>query len=75
MLVIKCQKCRRKIFRYVKVGNGRVWRCWKDRITEDLSIHEGGDIKCVCGNHIGFDEETSIRLRQHSFFTSGTKIS
>ena len=74
MLIIKCAKCKRKVFKYVKIGKGKVWHCWKDRIIEDLSIHEGKNIKCNCGNLIGIDEEKSIKLKQHSILTAGTKI-
>lgn len=74
MLTIKCAKCKRKIFRYVKIGKGKVWHCWKARITEDYSIRDGREIKCVCGNLIGIDETKWIRLKQHSFSSSGTKM-
>jgi len=73
MLIIKCLKCKRKIFRYIKIGKGKLWRCWKDRIVEDFSIHEEKNIKCICGNLIALDEEQWIKLKQHSFYTSGTK--
>jgi hypothetical protein len=74
MLIIKCAKCKQKIFRYVKIGKGKLWHCWKDRIIEDFSIHDGKKILCKCGNLIGNDEEKWIKLKQHSFITSGTKI-
>jgi hypothetical protein len=74
MLIIKCAKCKRKIFRYVKIGKGKLWHCWKGRIIEDFSIHDGKNILCICGNLIGIDEEKWIKLKQHSFITSGTKI-
>jgi hypothetical protein len=73
MLIIKCAKCRRKVFKYVKIGKGKVWHCWKDRIIEDLSIHEGKNIKCNCGNLVGIDEEKWIKIKQHSILISGTK--
>ena len=73
MLIIKCLKCNRKIFRYVKIGKGKLWHCWKDRIIEDLSIKEGKIIKCNCGNLIGIDEEKWIKIKQHSILISGTK--
>jgi hypothetical protein len=66
-------RCRRKIFRYVKIGKGKLWHCWKDRIVEDFSIHNGKNINCKCGNLIGIDEVKWIKLKQHSFITSGTK--
>ena len=73
MLIIKCAGCKRKIFRYVKIGKGKLWHCWKDRIVEDLSNHDGKNIKCVCGNIIGIDEVKWIKLKQHTFITSGIK--
>ena len=73
MLIIKCAKCKRKIFKYVKIGKGKLWHCWKDRIIEDFSVHEGKNIKCTCGNQVGIDEKKWIKLKQQSFLTSGTK--
>ena len=73
MLIIRCAKCKRKIFRYIKIGKGKLWNCWKDRIIDDFSIHDGKNIKCYCGNLIGVDEKKRINLKQHSFITSGTK--
>ncbi len=74
MFNIKCAKCKRKIFRYVKIGKGKLWHCWKNRIVEDLSIHDDKNILCKCGNVIGVEDEKWIKLKQHSFITSGTKI-
>ena len=74
MMLIRCSKCKRKIFKYVKIGKGRLLFCWKDRIVDDLSIHEEKQIKCNCGNIIGSDEENGIKLKHHSVIVSGTKI-
>ena len=57
----------------MKIGKGRLWHCWKDRILEDLSINDGKNIKCNCGNLIGIDEENWIKLKQHSVVISGLK--
>jgi len=73
MLTIKCLKCKQKVFRYVKIGKGKLWHCWKDRIIEDFSIHDGKKVLCKCGNLIGIDDEKWIKLKQCSFTTSGTK--
>ncbi|MCK5258480.1 MAG: hypothetical protein KAJ69_03085 [Thermoplasmatales archaeon] len=67
MLTIRCAKCKSKIFRYLKIGKGRVLHCWKGRIIEDYSIHEGMEIKCQCGNLIGIDEEKWIKMKQNAF--------
>ncbi|MFW6173570.1 MAG: hypothetical protein ACOC5T_07490 [Elusimicrobiota bacterium] len=73
MLTVKCANCKQKIFRYVKIGKGKLWHCWKDRIVEDYSITDGRYVKCRCGNIIGIDEKKWIKLKQHSFITVGTR--
>jgi len=74
MITIKCARCNSKVFRYVKIGKGKLWHCWKERIIEDHSIHEGKEKRCKCGNLIGIDEGRWIKLKQHSFVISGTKL-
>jgi acetone carboxylase gamma subunit len=73
MMTIKCARCKQKIFRYVKIGKGKLWHCWKDRIVEDLSVHDEKTVKCNCGNIIGIDENKWIKLKQQSIQISGTK--
>ncbi len=70
MMTIKCAKCKRKVFKYIKIGKGKLWHCWKDRIIEDLSIHNENNILCKCGNLIGIDEKKWIKLKQHSILIS-----
>lgn len=72
MITIKCAKCKKKIFKYEKIGEGRIWHCWKDRIIKDYSVGFGDKIKCTCGNLIGIDEGKWIKMKQHSFNYSGT---
>ncbi|RQV97979.1 hypothetical protein EH221_03205 [bacterium] len=72
MIHIKCSKCRREIFIYKKIGKGRIWHCWKDRIKEDNSVRDGHIIKCSCGNTIGVDEGKWIKMKPHAFNYSGT---
>ena len=67
ILTIRCSKCKNKIFRYLKIGKGRVWHCWKERIIEDHSIHDGRKIKCQCGNLIGIDDGKWIKIKQNAF--------
>ncbi len=72
MLTIKCAKCGTKLFKYRKVGTGRVLRCWFSRIIEDYSMRDGDKILCKCGNHIGTADNLKIRMKQSQFKTSGT---
>jgi len=74
MITIKCATCGEKVFRYQKIGKGRLWHCWKSRIVRDYSIKEGKRIKCKCGNLIGLDEGKWIKLKRQSFSYSGTKL-
>ena len=67
MLIIRCSKCKNKIFKYIKIGKGKIWHCWKDRIIEDYSIHKKDKIICSCGNQIGNDVGKWIKMKQHAF--------
>jgi hypothetical protein len=60
------------LLKYVKIGKGRLWHCWKARIVEDHCLHEGSLVKCSCGTLIGIDEGKWIKLKQHAFTYSGT---
>ncbi len=64
IITVRCAKCGRKIFRYQKMGKGKLWRCWKSRIIEDYSVHDGDEVRCECGNVVGVDKGGYIRLRQ-----------
>ena len=72
MITIRCIKCKHDIFKYRKIGKGKLWHCWKDRIKRDYSIHKGNKIQCICGNIIGKEEEKWIKMKQHTFEISGT---
>lgn len=72
MITIKCARCKRKIFRYIKIGEGRLLHCWKARIVEDYSVHDGKKVKCQCGNLIGIEGEKWIKMKQHTFTYSGS---
>ncbi len=74
MITIKCNKCRSKIFRYLKIGEGKVLHLWKDRIQKDYSHREGDIVLCECGNEIGVDNGKSIDLNQSAFFYTGNVL-
>ncbi len=74
MIIVKCAKCKKKIFKYQKIGNGHLWHCWKERIIENYSLQDGNKIKCQCGNLIGIEQGKWIKMKQHSFIYSGTII-
>ena len=75
MLTIKCSGCKTKIFKYEKIGMGKVIYCYKDRIKGDFSFKEGEEYKCrKCGKVIGVDRGGRIKMKQHAFTASGFKI-
>ena len=73
MLTIKCVKCKRPVFKYIKVGKGRVLRCYKARIVKDYTHRDGNQVLCQCGNLIGTDEGRWIKMKQNAFTYSGTR--
>ncbi len=72
MLTIKCARCRRKIFKYKKIGKGKLLHCWNDRVVEDYSVRHGDRVACECGNLIGIAEGKWVKMKQHAFTCSGT---
>ena len=73
MIIIKCSKCNKKIFKYIKLGKGRLLLCWKDRIVENTSVKDKKIVSCTCGNLIGIDEEKHIKLKKNSIIIKGLK--
>ncbi|WP_243545207.1 hypothetical protein [Pseudodesulfovibrio tunisiensis] len=76
MLTLKCGKCRRKLWRYHKIGQGEVHRCHKDRIDKVWNMVErDGKVCCACGNPVGIDRGTYYTMDRKAFTYSGTKTS
>ncbi|MFP4050941.1 MAG: hypothetical protein ACLFVB_04290 [Thermoplasmata archaeon] len=64
---IKCSECGRHLLKCIKYGDGDLVNCYKKRIMEDNTVKEGKQIKCICGNMIGIDRSSRIKMKQHSF--------
>jgi len=75
MLVIRCSACKRKLWRYDKIGPGEVLRCHKDRIKKMFSavIGDNGRISCTCGKDIGIDKGNFYKMIAKAFTYRGTK--
>ena len=74
MLVIKCAACRQKLWKYDKIGKGRVLRCYKSHITKIYAARrEKSRILCPCGNTIGIDKGTHIKMIERAITYTGTK--
>jgi len=75
MLIIRCAGCKLKLWKYHKVGHGKVLRCHKERITRtyvELPII-ANKISCLCGKEIGIDKGSYIKMIEKTFTYSGTK--
>lgn len=74
MLTIKCAKCKTKLFKYQKIGSGQVLKCHKSRIERIHQLEKDSHIYCcACGNVIGKDEGTYIKMNRDAFTFTGTK--
>jgi hypothetical protein len=74
MLTIKCAACKNKLWKYEKFGKGAVLRCYKSRIDRFFNYHQEGEkIICTCGNVIGIDKGTHIKMIKKGFIYTGTK--
>lgn len=76
MLIIKCAKCKTKLWRYFKIGKGEVIRCHKGRITRVFNVVEKREnqIFCPsCGSKIGRDMGSFYKMISKNFIYTGTK--
>ena len=75
VLVLRCAACRKKLWKYDKIGKGELLRCHKKRIVRDYGncSTDGYKIYCSCGSSIGIDKGTFYKMIDKSFTYSGTK--
>ena len=74
MLIIRCAGCKRKLWKYEKIGKGAVLRCHKTRIVRIYQMRTAGSkVVCQCGKEIGNDKGDYIGMIQGAFTYSGTK--
>jgi hypothetical protein len=74
VLVIKCAACKKKLWKYDKIGQGEVLRCHKDRITRMYEVkEEEGRVQCMCGKDVGIDKGSNIKMIGKAFTHTGTK--
>lgn len=75
MLTLKCAACKHKLWKYRKFGQGALLRCHKDRITKIYSYTTHGDkVCCQCGQVVGIDKGSYLKMVHKGFTTKGTKI-
>ncbi|HDM79229.1 MAG TPA: hypothetical protein ENG51_22615 [Deltaproteobacteria bacterium] len=74
MLVLRCAACKKKLWRYDKIGPGKVLRCHKSRIDKFYHAYEkDGRIFCSCGRSIGIDMGSYYKMIARAFTYRGTK--
>lgn len=74
MLTIRCSACKRKLWKYDKIGKGEVLRCHKRRITKVYDFKQlDGQVQCPCGRAIGIDKGSYVKMHGRAFTCSGTK--
>ena len=75
MLIIRCSACKRKLWRYDKIGPGEVLRCHKGRIKKVFlaAVGDNDRIYCTCGKDIGIDKGSFYKMIAKAFTYRGTK--
>ena len=74
LLVLRCSACKRKLWKYDKIGSCELLRCHKDRITNVYGFEEEwGRARCLCGQTFGIDKGTYYKMIAKAFTYSGTK--
>ena len=75
MLIIRCAACKRKLWRYDKIGQGEVLRCHKNRIKKLFlaDIAGNGRVYCPCGKDIAIDKGSFYKMIAKAFIYKGTK--
>lgn len=76
MLLIRCSRCKTKLWKYNKLGQGEVLRCHKARIDKMIDGAIDGDrIRCgKCGEIVGHDKGTFYKMVKKAFVYSGKKV-
>ena len=75
MLLIRCAACKKKLWKYEKIGQGEVLRCHKKRIGKqyETRMHDN-KILCLCGKAIGIDKGSYFKMIAKAFTYKGEKI-
>ena len=73
MITIRCAKCKSKILKYVKIGQGQILKIYNSRIADDASIRKDGLVLCQCGNVIGKEFDGFIKPIKGNFTYTGRK--
>jgi len=74
MLLIRCARCKRKLWKYLKIGPGRLLVCHKDRITRTWDhTRDGDDLLCLCGTRVAIDKTDHLKIIGTAITASGER--
>ena len=83
MITVHCADCGAKLFRYQKIGKGRLLHCWKTRISSDHTVRREEEdgvgtvvgVYCPrCGRHVGVVEPQWINMHGGTFTVKGSAL-
>jgi hypothetical protein len=74
VLTIRCAACRRKLWKYEKLGRGEVLRCHKARIPRMYAVEWVEEkLRCPCGQVVAIDKGPYYKMVKKGFVYSGMK--
>lgn len=74
MLLIRCARCKRKLWKYRKIGPGQLLVCHKDRVSRVWEYtRDGEDLLCVCGTRVAIDKGDHLKIIGTAITASGER--
>ncbi len=61
-MTIRCKGCKKKLFKYKKIGRGWLIRMHKSKIKSDHAEYRDGYVFCSCGKKFGRDDGDYIKV-------------
>lgn len=62
VMTLRCPQCHLKVFKYLKMGKGKLIKCFKDRILDSRAVEKDGEVFCPCGHRMGRDQGDHIKM-------------
>lgn len=72
MIIIRCARCKAKVLRYEKIGQGKVLKCHLARISRNYGLLNDKTLSCPkCNNILGENQGSHIKMHQAEFTFGG----
>lgn len=62
VMTIQCKKCKRKVFKYLKVGKGNLLKAYKSKIKADYFRVDNDKMMCQCGHVLAIDKGNYYKM-------------